>query len=324
MTTQNQILDMSEQFPPIYDQFILGSCHINAFCAVLHFELLRKFEAKLNKSDVKLNNYLSFLNPCCSVYIDPELTFKNNTIIPTDSKLFQMIKYGISKYYLYHYASAYFNDKNNPNLLADGGGSNQNSLMNAIKTYGILPTRSWEFSLAKQKQYFTYDPTNPTNQVVLDISTADIEWAKKFNNSLDIIDLISYKSKPTNSKPTDPKPTDPKPTDPKPTDPAYVELFKKHLDNSKPIIFSVDVANGWTSEYVLKTKSDTTATTSYHCMVIIGYDDNKGLFKLRNSWGAYVGDGGYFYIEYSTINESNIQNKLIIDAYIINEFKIPV
>ena len=311
MTNQNKILDISEQFPPIYDQFILGSCQINAFCAVLHYELLKKFEAKLDKSDIKLNNYLSFLNPCCSVYIDPELTFNNNTIIPTDPKLLQMIKYGISKYYLYHYASAYFNDKNNPKLLADGGGSNQQSLTNAIIEYGILPTRSWEFSLAKQKQYFTFDPTNPTNQVVLDISTADIEWAKKFNNSVKITDLIIYNAKPTNAKPSDT---------------AYVELFKKHLDNSKPIIFSIDVANGWTFEYVLKTKSNITTTTttkSYHCMVIIGYDNSQNLFKLRNSWGAYAGDGGYFYIEYSTINESNIQNKLIIDAYIINEFKIP-
>lgn len=35
-----------------------------------------------------------------------------------------------------------------------------------------------------------------------------------------------------------------------------------------------------------------------HAIVITGYDDDKQLFKARNSWGANIGDFGEFYISY--------------------------
>lgn len=38
-----------------------------------------------------------------------------------------------------------------------------------------------------------------------------------------------------------------------------------------------------------------------HAVVVIGYDDNKQLFKVQNSWGQNFGDGGYFYIPYSNV-----------------------
>jgi len=35
-----------------------------------------------------------------------------------------------------------------------------------------------------------------------------------------------------------------------------------------------------------------------HAMCIVGYDDAKGAFKVRNSWGEYWGDNGYVWIAY--------------------------
>lgn len=35
-----------------------------------------------------------------------------------------------------------------------------------------------------------------------------------------------------------------------------------------------------------------------HAIVVTGYDDDKKLFKVRNSWGANIGDSGEFYISY--------------------------
>ena len=220
-----------------------------------------------------------------------------------------MLRYGISKYYLYHYSCAYYNESDPDKkltMLSDGGGTNHINIMNAINKYGIIPTRSWEYSLAKQKRYFTYDPTLITNQILLDIDTTDIEWAKHFTKSIQIKNLIQS----TNNQPTI----------------DYVQLFKSYLDKSIPIIFSIDISGGFDSKYMLnvsETKSETKSkNNSYHSMVIIGYDDQKEIFKLRNSWGAYSGDSGYYYISYKTIKQTNIDNSIIIDAFIINQFTL--
>ncbi|BBH52437.1 C1 family peptidase [Fluviispira sanaruensis] len=39
-----------------------------------------------------------------------------------------------------------------------------------------------------------------------------------------------------------------------------------------------------------------------HEIVIIGFDDNQKLFKIRNSWGAGVGDSGDYYMSYNFFN----------------------
>lgn len=36
----------------------------------------------------------------------------------------------------------------------------------------------------------------------------------------------------------------------------------------------------------------------YHAMVIVGYDDDRGAFKLENSYGTAWGDGGFFWLGY--------------------------
>jgi len=46
-----------------------------------------------------------------------------------------------------------------------------------------------------------------------------------------------------------------------------------------------------------------------HAVLIVGYDDTMQRFKLRNSWGSYWGDKGYFYIPYLVFD------KLIMDMW---------
>jgi len=38
-----------------------------------------------------------------------------------------------------------------------------------------------------------------------------------------------------------------------------------------------------------------------HAVIIMGYDDNKRLFKVQNSWGTGVQDHGFFYLNYDAL-----------------------
>lgn len=43
-----------------------------------------------------------------------------------------------------------------------------------------------------------------------------------------------------------------------------------------------------------------------HCIVIVGYDDSKKLFIIRNSWGTNCGDKGYYYFPYNYITSKDL------------------
>lgn len=51
-------------------------------------------------------------------------------------------------------------------------------------------------------------------------------------------------------------------------------------------------------------KSDT--VDGGHAVVCCGYDDNKKLFKIHNSWGTEVGDKGYYYMPYDYMSNPNL------------------
>ena len=40
-----------------------------------------------------------------------------------------------------------------------------------------------------------------------------------------------------------------------------------------------------------------------HCVLIVGYDDNKSAFKIINSWGKDWGNDGYLWIDYTAFDE---------------------
>jgi C1A family cysteine protease len=42
--------------------------------------------------------------------------------------------------------------------------------------------------------------------------------------------------------------------------------------------------------------------------VAVGYNDEKGQFTIRNSWGEEVQDKGYFYIPYGYLTDSALSS----------------
>jgi C1A family cysteine protease len=49
-------------------------------------------------------------------------------------------------------------------------------------------------------------------------------------------------------------------------------------------------------------------------VVLVGYDDVKKAFKVRNSWGKSWGLGGYFWIDYDYVADTT----LCSDFWVVN------
>lgn len=80
--------------------------------------------------------------------------------------------------------------------------------------------------------------------------------------------------------------------------------LKQALAQDMPVVFGFTVYESFESEKVAKTgimtyPKKTERSLGGHCVVAVGYDDDKKWVICRNSWGTSWGDKGYFYMPYS-------------------------
>lgn len=73
------------------------------------------------------------------------------------------------------------------------------------------------------------------------------------------------------------------------------------LAQGYPIVFGFTVYESFESEQVAETgvmpmPKRYESVLGGHCVVAVGYDDHKGVYIVRNSWGDGWGDKGYFYM----------------------------
>ena len=54
-----------------------------------------------------------------------------------------------------------------------------------------------------------------------------------------------------------------------------------------------------------------------HAVCIVGYDESKQTFKVRNSWGEKWGDDGYCYFPFEYITNPNLAS----DFWTVNKIK---
>lgn len=85
--------------------------------------------------------------------------------------------------------------------------------------------------------------------------------------------------------------------------------IKNALADGFPVAFGFQVFESFESNSVSSTGIMSMPTTSEeivggHATVIVGYDDDKNYFIVRNSWGSNWGDRGYFYMPYAYVTSS--------------------
>lgn len=82
-----------------------------------------------------------------------------------------------------------------------------------------------------------------------------------------------------------------------------VNNFKSYLAEGRPIAIGAKLGDRfmkWKSDAVLDYDSylNPGMQHAYHAMVLAGYDDSKGAFKVINSWGKTWGNNGTIWIDY--------------------------
>lgn len=78
--------------------------------------------------------------------------------------------------------------------------------------------------------------------------------------------------------------------------------LKAFLADTIPLVISARLGDNfmnWHNADVIKKDTyNYTGMHAYHAMVLVGYDDNRQAFRLRNSWGKKWGDEGSIWVDY--------------------------
>jgi C1A family cysteine protease len=88
---------------------------------------------------------------------------------------------------------------------------------------------------------------------------------------------------------------------------ASLEGMRECLAMGFPFSFGFAVFESFETKEVAKTgmmpmpNPEVEELLGGHAVLAVGYDDEKRLFKIRNSWGERWGEFGYFYMDYSYI-----------------------
>ena len=82
-----------------------------------------------------------------------------------------------------------------------------------------------------------------------------------------------------------------------------LENLKGYLAQGRPILFGAKLGERfmrWNNSSTISsdTYNDPNMQHAYHAMVLVGYDDSKEAFRVRNSWGGTWGDNGSIWVDY--------------------------
>jgi C1A family cysteine protease len=101
-----------------------------------------------------------------------------------------------------------------------------------------------------------------------------------------------------------------------------VDDLCEQLAGGEPIVFGISVYDSFESDAVAATglvpmPGINDKLEGGHCVLIVGYDDSRKLFEIRNSWGCSWGDNGYFWLPYEYVVNPNLAS----DFWVVRNIK---
>lgn len=93
-----------------------------------------------------------------------------------------------------------------------------------------------------------------------------------------------------------------------------IKIIKSWLIKNEPIAVAIALYSNFINSKsgIIGLPQDIDKFVGGHAVIICGFDDNNKRFILRNSWGSYWGDNGYFYLPYDYISNDNLCGDLWI------------
>ena len=83
---------------------------------------------------------------------------------------------------------------------------------------------------------------------------------------------------------------------------GQIETVKGELYRGNPVVVGMSVPDSFGKVRGPTIFSDVNSTSrGGHAMTIVGYDQQRGAFKVLNSWGTGWGDGGYGWVDYESM-----------------------
>jgi len=77
-----------------------------------------------------------------------------------------------------------------------------------------------------------------------------------------------------------------------------LDNFKNYLAQGRPVLFAAKLGDRfrrWNNSTIISSDNN---LSGGHAMVLVGYDDSKRAFRVRNSWGTNWGDNGSIWVDY--------------------------
>lgn len=152
----------------------------------------------------------------------------------------------------------YYNERLDQGTVGSDAGSTIRESAKAVKKYGAAPESEWVYDISKFK-------TAPPSKVVADgLKYKDLVY-ERITRSL--------------------------------------VVFQTRLAEGFPFVIGFTVYDSFESDVVAKTgvmpmPASGESVLGGHAVMVVGYDNAKRQFIVRNSWGTDWGDKGYFYMPY--------------------------
>jgi C1A family cysteine protease len=94
-------------------------------------------------------------------------------------------------------------------------------------------------------------------------------------------------------------------------DNTQANLLKAALAAGRPVVLGFTVYESFEAAAVAKTgiipmPAPTESVLGGHCVLLVGYDDSKSQWIVRNSWGTGWGQAGYCEFPYAYLTNPNL------------------